>query len=113
MKAVSAIMDQKSGIIGAATRAIRIWLAIIVGNESTGLLVNSETNPTYLLAIRPKLTVNGIENRGVIIPNNVEVLSSGDIYLEILVGGQATGGTWIDNGANSISEYNVTATHID
>ena len=79
-------------------------------NGVNGRSVNSNTNPTYLLALRPKATVNGIVNRGVLVPNNVNVLSSNDLFIEVLVGGVATGGTWVDNGVNSIAEYNVTAT---
>lgn len=65
---------------------------------------------TIVMAVRCKATVNGIENRGVLLPNNIDILTTGDCFLEILVGGQATGGTWIDRGAESIAEYNLTST---
>jgi len=79
-----------------------------VSNQTTDVSVSN--TGTLVLALRPKATVNSLVNRGVIRPNNVDVLCTADTYLEILVGGTVTGGTWIDNGSNSIAEYNVTAT---
>lgn len=90
--------------------AVEFGYQFDVSNKVNSRLINSNTTPTYLLAVRPKLTVNGIANRGVIIPNNIELLSTDDLYLETVVGGQATGGTWTDNGSNSISEYSENIT---
>lgn len=80
-----------------------------VSNRTTGITVGNSV--TYILGVRPKLLVNGIKNRGVLIPNNVRLLSTDDIFLEILVGGEATGGTWTDvDSVKSISEYSTNFT---
>lgn len=76
------------------------------GNGTAGKSV-SGTGFTYLYGIRPKQTVNGIFNRGVIVPNGVELLSTDDILVEILIGGQATGGTWNSVDSQSITEFNT------
>lgn len=74
-------------------------------NGTAGVSVTG-TNPTYILGVRPRLIVNGIKNRGVIVPNNVRILSSDDVFLEVLVGGNATGGTWTNvDTSRSVSEY--------
>lgn len=81
-----------------------------IANGTDGVDVNG-TTPNYILGVRPRLTTNGIVNRGVLVPNNVRVLSTDDIFLEILVGGDATGGSWSDvDTSRSIAEYNTSIT---
>jgi len=65
---------------------------------------------TIIYALRCQATINGIENRGVLVPNNLEVLSTADIYYEVLIGGQVSGGSWNSVSPNSIAEENTTAT---
>lgn len=81
-----------------------------VGNGTTGVAIVG-TSPIYFLGLRPRLTVNTIKNRGVLVPNNVRILSTDDLFLEVLVGGDATGGTWTDvDTARSVAEYSTNFT---
>ena len=63
-----------------------------------------------MTAVRCKDLINGIENRGVLLPNNLEILSTADVFYEVLVGGEATGGTWTDVDPNSIAQINNSPT---
>ena len=78
------------------------------GNKGSFKTVS--TGGTIAYALRCQATINGIENRGVLVPNNLEVLSTADIYYEVLIGGQATGGSWTAVSPDSIAEENTTAT---
>ena len=80
-----------------------------VSNATNGQSVGNSS--IHLLSVRPRLLVNGIKNRGVLVPNNVRLLSTDDLYLEVLVGGNATGGTWTDvDTTRSIAEYSENVT---
>lgn len=64
-----------------------------------------------LLAIRPKLTFNGVTNRGHIRPETVSIFSEDQsAHYEILWGATITAGAWVSVNADSIVEYNITAT---
>ena len=70
----------------------------------------SSTTWTVLFALRPKATFNGSNNRGYLIPERYTIFPNSEVAYQVLVDGTTVGGTWIDNGADSIAEYNLTVT---
>ena len=81
-------------------------------NEAT---TRSVTNAGYLplVAIRPKLTLNGVAVRGRIIPENLSIYTATQtIHAEVIFGGAVTGGSWVSRGVDSIVEYNITGTAV-
>jgi phage gpG-like protein len=73
--------------------------------------VNIPTTETPLLAIRPKLTFNGIANRMLIVPRNLIAQTSGQrAGWRLLVNPTVTGGSWVSADPESGVEYNITAT---
>lgn len=83
-----------------------------VGNGTTPILVTSTTVPTLLLALRPKLQINGVNNRGTITPLEFSIFSDGDVFFEVVLQTIVTGGTWTSVDDSSIAEYNTTMTSI-
>jgi hypothetical protein len=91
------------------------------GFEKTGFPFSASTNTTptviaagqsaQVISIRPKLTFNGITNRGTVFPSTFGILSSTEtIYVEIHrnaipIGSPAP--SWQSADANSIVEYDV------
>ena len=69
---------------------------------------------TPLISIRPKLTLNGIVNRGMISLIDFDVFdnSAPAGYWELVYNGTLSGGTptWTSVDANSLSEYNLDST---
>jgi len=79
----------------------------------TGISTIAVTARRPVLSIRPKLTYNGITNRAHI--EDVEYLTkatTNDCLVEIIVGGTLTGASFQSVGANSVAEYDVSATAI-
>lgn len=69
----------------------------------------SVTSRRPILSIRPKLTFNGIVNRGLILPEGVSLTAAtNDSYWELVYGGTVSTGTaWTSVSANSLTEYDV------
>lgn len=64
-----------------------------------------------LIAIRPKLTYQGIANRMLIVPRNLITQTNGArAGWRLLVNPTVTGGTWVSADPTSGVEYNITAT---
>lgn len=82
-----------------------------VGNGITSIAV---TTRRPVISIRPKATFNSITNRGLIIPEAVELYASGNpAFWELVYGGAlATTPSWASVGTNSIVEYDIGATVI-
>lgn len=88
------------------------------GFDPIGLIV-SKNNGTTLRSVNaavPMLSVRLKQacNRATIIPLGVTAaLTSADTILcEVVIGVQPSGGTWVDNGNGTCSEYNITATAV-
>lgn len=82
-----------------------------VGNSQGDGKTISGSNPVNLIGVRPRLLTNGVKNRGVLVPNNVRILSTDDLFLEVLVGGDATGGTWTNvDTTRSVAEFSTNFT---
>lgn len=82
-------------------------------NDITGIAVNSTTVWSYILAIRCKSTINSLSSTSVLLPKEFSILSSDNIYYEILTFSVTSGGTWVDvDSTYSIAEYNRTLTGI-
>lgn len=113
-----------SGIAGTTTDLIQICSAILseggydihrglqfsASNASTPIAV---TTRRPILSIRPKLTFNGIANRGWVIPINVFVASNTNAgFVEVVRGGALTNASFSSVHADSIAERDVAATAI-
>lgn len=77
---------------------------------TSGRSVNSATVPRYLLAVRPKLTFNGVNNRMSIIPLAYQIFTSDDLFYEVLVQSTTSGGTYTDVDADSGAEFSIDIT---
>ena len=63
-----------------------------------------------LISIRPKQTFQGKDFRGSLIPTNAKVTSSRrDLYCAVVKNATLTGPSWTSRGADSIMEYDVSA----
>jgi hypothetical protein len=77
--------------------------------SGTPITVSSTEIP--LLAIRPKSTFNSVVNRGMIRPGHFHIgVLTNDIVFRVYYNATVTGGSWTSANANSITDYNVTAT---
>lgn len=72
---------------------------------TSGISVTSNTTYTNLLAIRPKATINGSNNRGFLVPLSFNIKSTDDLLVEIWLQGVATASDWASVGTESIAEY--------
>lgn len=84
-------------------------------SASNGATLRTAGTSTYLplLSFRPKLTFNGIANRGVIMPETLAVFSSDrDLHYRLIFGGTLTGASFSSVNADSIAEYDISATAI-
>jgi len=88
----------------------RAGLRFAVGNGVTGVTASSTTVPANILAVRPKLQQNSINNRGSITPLSFQILTDADIYYEIKIQAIATNGTWTSIDSTSITEYSTDVT---
>jgi hypothetical protein len=80
-------------------------------NETT--LISVSTTLIPLLSIRPKSTFNSVVNRGLIIPSIYSSISVDQIaYMELIWGGTLTDPSWSSVNADSIVEYDVSASAI-
>jgi hypothetical protein len=81
---------------------------------SNDVTVRSVTaTPLPILSIRPKTTFNSITNRGLVRPEEFTVFTlSNPIFINIVVNGTLTGASWTSVDADSITEYDVSATTI-
>lgn len=71
------------------------------------------TTPFPVLAVRPKATFNGLSNHGQLIMEALEVLAAsgaGDFRWRLIYNPTITGGAWTSVHADSIAEFNITAT---
>lgn len=81
-----------------------------VGNGVTEIAV---TNRRPILSIRSASTFNGIVNRGLIVPDNIDSHArTNDAYIEIVYNGTLTDAAFASVGADSIVEYDVAASAI-
>lgn len=85
----------------------RAGLRFSVANGVTGKSVTSTTVPVYILGIRPKTTINSVNNRGSITPLSFNVFSDQDIYYEVYLQAIPTNGTWTSVDTTSITEYST------
>lgn len=77
------------------------------GNRTTAKSVTSNTDPTYLAAVRPKATIAGAINRANITPLTFELFSSAEIFYEIFCDAIIAAGTWAETDYRSIAELSV------
>ncbi|OHE77784.1 MAG: hypothetical protein A3F67_08065 [Verrucomicrobia bacterium RIFCSPHIGHO2_12_FULL_41_10] len=88
--------------------------APIESSISNGISLVAVTTRRPILSMAPKYLINGVTNRGYILPGRVSVLTrNNDCFFEIIRNG-TLGGTpsWTSAGANSITEYDTSATTI-
>jgi hypothetical protein len=81
------------------------------GSASNGITPIAVTTRRPVISIRPVATYNGVTNRAHI-ENLVYTVraATNDAYIEMVIGGALTGATWVASGANSIVQYDITAT---
>ena len=73
-------------------------------------LISVGTTLIPLISIRPKATFNSIANRGLIIPESIEFFSATQgAHYKIVWGATLTSPSWTSVGADSITEYDVSA----
>lgn len=73
----------------------------------------SVTTRRPVVSIKPKLTFGGQANRGLIVPEAINLAVSGNVTWELVWNGTLGGGTsWVDLGANSITEADYGSTTI-
>lgn len=91
------------------------------GRQASGVIVSANTGISGIagvgttgapiISIRPKSTFNSITNRGIIRPIHIDALSSGDLLWELYYNPTLTGSpSWVSANANSIVEYDISAT---
>jgi hypothetical protein len=68
--------------------------------------------PSYILGVRPKLQLNGVNNRGSITGLSYQIFSDQDIYYEVRLQAIPTNGTWTSVDTTSIAEYSVNFTTV-
>lgn len=81
-----------------------------VNRGTSGVTVGTTRLP--IISIRPKLTLNGLTNRGNIQVVSLNVQASGDFLWELFYVPTLTGASWTSAGANSITEFDTAATAI-
>lgn len=75
------------------------------------LTVNSGVTDRPIVAIRPKSTINGVPNHGVLLPVRAWCLSdSRRVRADVHVGATLTGASWTSVASDSIAEFDVAAT---
>lgn len=80
---------------------------------NNGTTAISVTTRRPVLSIRPKATFNSIVNRGMILPQNYQVLvASTTILVELVYQGTLTSASFSSVDTNSIAEFDVAATAI-
>jgi hypothetical protein len=101
-----------SSVMSEGGFQIASGLQFSVSNETTLRSVSDSVN-LPVLVIRPKLTFGGVVNRGRIIVENISVYAASQpIHYDVYWGGTASGGSWSSANADSITEYNVSASTI-
>lgn len=69
----------------------------------------SATRP--VISIRAKALLNGLPNRGWVVPYDFSLLASGnDARYDVYVGATLTGASWVSAAADSAGEYDISAT---
>ncbi len=82
----------------------------VTPNGTTGVSCGTGSD-TFLLAIRPKLLVNSITNRGEYVPEGISFYTTNNACIyRLWHGGTLTGGAWASSDDESGLEYNVGAT---
>ncbi len=85
----------------------------ILNSASRGTNTVGVTTRRPILSVRPKLTFNGLINRGWIVPYSYSAMASGsNAYLEVVVAGALTGAVWNSVGPDSLAEFDIDATAI-
>ena len=86
-------------------------LGLPQSRDNGGANSSLTTTLSPVVAIRPKLTFNSLVNRGTIIPEFVEVFADGASYYRVYYNANVTtGASWTSQSANSIAEYDISAT---
>lgn len=79
---------------------------LTVNTGTANISVASSTVPTNLLAIRPKLTINGSNNRGFLVPKDFKMFTTDDLLVDFVILADVTA-TWTDVSSESITQYAV------
>jgi hypothetical protein len=115
---------ENTGITASTTDMIQICGTVISegGFEDEKGITHSVSNKTTtiavttrrpVLSIRPKTTYNSITNRGIVLPLSLSLYATTNAsYYEIVLNGTLTGASFGTAGANSITDYDVSATAI-
>lgn len=82
-------------------------------SDDDGLSLKKQDGEVPILAIRPKLLINGIKNRGILVPNDFELISTDTVRYKVYQQVTFTGGTWNSVDPNSITEYSTDVTLSD
>ncbi len=78
---------------------------------NTGITPAAVTTRRPILSIRAKSLLNGIANRGWVVPYDFGLrTSTNDALYEIIVGATLTGASWVSPAADSCGEYDISAT---
>lgn len=80
---------------------------------TTGATKTAVTTRRPVLSIRAKDLLNGLPNRGWVVPYDYSLLATtNDAFYEILVGATLTGAVWTSAAADSCGEYDISATSL-
>ena len=78
---------------------------------TTGTTKVAVTTRRPVLSIRAKSLLNGLPNRGWVVPYDFSLLATtNDAFYEVLVGATLTGAAWTDAAPDSCGEYDISAT---
>lgn len=78
---------------------------------TTGAVKTAVTTRRPVLSIRAKDLLNGLPNRGWVVPYDFSLLATtNDAFYEVLVGATLTGASWTSAAADSCGEYDISAT---
>ena len=88
-------------------------IAGIRGAISNGITKRTvSTTFVPLLSLQVKSTLNGYPVKSVIFPKTFEISNDNPIYFEWRINATLTGAAWTSNGADSLANFDVTATAV-
>lgn len=91
---------------GGAEKAVAFPFSTEITDVAIG---NGVENKAVVLALRPSLLLNGIENHSKFIPKTFEVLAvGGPVFTKVIYNPTITGGTWSSVDSSSATEVNST-----
>jgi hypothetical protein len=108
----TASMDQICASVMSEGGYEGVGIDFSVAGSTVSLIDTTTLVPA--LAIKLKSTFNGYPNRGLVRLNSIDLLGQDNSFKyeiwRLNATASVTGGAWVDNGTDSIVQYNITAT---